>query len=114
MASSTITKANKPFEVDTGISGVTAWKSGNMVTLGIYCIVSDTTSGWKELGVLPKELRPTITNIYFSGYDNNVSSYSTNVVQDCSVTKYGSLNVYLFPDKLGLRLSATVTYPTLN
>ena len=114
MASSTIKKENKPFEVDTGISGVTAWKSGNMVTLIINCPVSNTTSGWKEIGVLPEELRPPFNYLYFSGYDNNANSYNANFVQDCSVTSAGRLNVYLFPDKLSIRIGASVTYPTLN
>ena len=112
MASGTVKKETKPFAVNTGISGVTAVKSGNMVTLLIAKEVTDTTGGWKELGVLPEELRPVFTLVLFCGYNNNASSYNTNVVQDCQVLSTGQLDVYLFSNTLSVNVRATVTYPT--
>lgn len=112
MASGTVKKATKPFAVNTGISGVSAVKSGNMVTLVVACPVSDTTSGWKQLGVLPEELRPVSSVVYFCGYNNDTTSYNANVVQDCDVLNTGALNVYLFSNMLSINVRATVTYPT--
>lgn len=112
MASGTVKKVTKPFAVNTGISGVSAVKSGNMVTLAIACSVSDTTAGWKQLGVLPEELRPAFSVILFCGYNNNAGSYNTNVVQDCQVLSTGELDVYLFTNTLSINVRATVTYPT--
>lgn len=111
MASSTIKKANKPFEVDTGISGVTAWESGNMVTLDIACQVADTSSGWKTIGTLPVSLRPT-TEQYFTGFDNNAQSNNTNFVQSCRAIRNGDIGMFLYSDNLDVALRATVTYPT--
>lgn len=113
MASSTIKKANKPFEVDTGISGVTAWKSGNMVTLDIACQVADTSQGWKTIGTLPVSLRPT-TLQFFSGFDNNATSHNTNFAQSCRVVINGDIGMFLYSDNLDVALRATVTYPTAH
>ena len=113
MASGTVKKATKPFEVDTGISGVTAWKSGNMVTLFIASQVTNTTAGWKTLGTLPASLKPA-AQIIFCGYNNSTNSYSTNVVQDCMLGMNGLLSAYLFSSNLSIELRATVTYPTSN
>ena len=114
MASGTVKKETKPFAVNTGISGVSAVKSGNMVTLMIAKEVTDTTGGWKELGVLPVELRPALSLVLFCGYNNNAGSYNTNVVQDCQVLSTGQLDVYLFSNTLSVNVRATVTYPTSN
>lgn len=112
MATGTVKKATKPFAVNTGINGVSAVKSGNMVTLVISIPVSDTTGGWKELGVLPEELRPALSTVYFCGYNNNAASYNANVVQDCYVLSSGQLDVYLFSNTLSINVRASVTYPT--
>lgn len=111
MATSFIEKATKSFQVDTGISGVTAWRSGNMVTLSISCPVTDTSSGWKTIGTLPLSLKPYMT-LFFCGFNNDAESYDTNVVQDCRLIHNGEISTYLYTDHLNINLRATITYST--
>lgn len=113
MASSIVKKINMPFEVDTGISGVTAWRSGNMVTLNIACPVTDTSPGWKTIGTLPLSLKPD-TTLFFCGFNNDEYSYNTSVVQSCRVVHNGEIGVYLHTDHLDINLRATITYSTLH
>lgn len=113
MASGTVKKATKPFEVATGISGVTAWKSGNMVTLEIASSLSDTTAGWKTIGTLPVSIRP-VGLIVFCCYNNSASRYSDNTVIDTMLAQNGLLSAYLFSDALNVDIRGTVTYPTSN
>ena len=113
MASGTVKKETKPFAVSTGITGVSAIKSGNMVTLTINVPVSDTTAGWKTIGTLPESLAPSFSIILFCGYDNNTGSYLTNVIQDCQI-QGRTISAYLFSGHLSIDLRATVTYPTSN
>jgi len=108
MASSTI-PVKSATEISTGITGVKAWVSGNVVTLkiAINTSITTTTAGWKELGTLPDRLMPPVI-IYFPGYDNLSSNRQTGLLQ-LAINASGIITVYLFANE-SARPYATVTY----
>lgn len=101
----------KTRSVDTGIDGITAYKSGNTVCLNIYTpnITSSQTGIWCNLGQLPTELRP-IGAIYFNAYDNSINQYANNTVHEMRIDDNGCIFVWAFPDKTTIALRGSITY----
>ena len=97
-------------EISTGISGVTAYKVGKVVTLIVVISnMSTTINGWNDIGTLPASLRPPV-ELYFSGIDNLSASLTTNSSQ--LRIRNGVLQVYAFTGQSPMSPYATITYIT--
>ena len=102
-----------PNEINTGITGVRAYKVGRLATLHITPgSISTQANSWTVLGALPNSLKPIDNYVAFNGYDNNATSLQTNTTQ---LRIYnGSLQVYAFSGQTSISPFATVTYVTNN
>jgi len=98
-------------EVNLGISGVSCYKSGDVIQLVINKQVSESTGNkWLTLGILPQELRPK-TQLNGCGYDNSVSSYeAAKVIAYRILASDGSISFYVFNDHKAFDFRAVVTY----
>lgn len=107
-----IQKSEEVQEVATGITGVTARKSGNIVTLVIApSAITVSSASWHPLGTLPQELRPSM-NLRFTGFDNSAETYAASPVLPFTISASGAVSVYFFRDKLTMTPHASVTYIT--
>ena len=107
-----INSLTKTEEITTGITGVTAFINGNVVTLKITKAVTTSSAGWFLIGTLPNRLKPP-AELRFLVFDNNVSSFATNSCIPIQVTSAGQINVYFFSDRLTYSLWGTATYTAL-
>lgn len=99
--------------VATGITGVTAYKNGNIATV-IFAFpnaITVSSQGWHVLGTLPQELRPS-TALRFVGFDNSATSYATSPALEYLIYTNGDVAVYFYNDKLKMNPHGTVTYIT--
>ena len=102
--------------VNTGISGVTAYKTGRVVTLIISIDpgVTAESFGWYNLGTLPQELQP-INNLCFPAYDNNAEQKINQFTHAMFLHTNCRLNFYAYKDHLSNNKPVTVvTYLTSN
>jgi hypothetical protein len=97
--------------IDLGITGVSCYKSGNVVQLNISIPISESTGNkWLTLGILPQELRPK-TQINGCGYDNSGSTYDgAKIIANRLLASDGSLSVYVFNDHKSFDYRAILTY----
>lgn len=103
--------------VATGISGVTAYKTGNLVTLScMYNTVisnSGSSGAWIQVGTLPSVLRPAV-EMHFVGFDNQSSANSrANMALQIKITTAGVISIYLFAGE-SAKPHFTVTYTDVN
>lgn len=111
MSEGIVPKPTGTYEVSTGISGVTAWMSGNMCTLAISSgTISTDTEGWMRLGYLPDGIRPK-NNIRFCTYDNLGTTQGASTILQGLVQPNGSLSIYLYNDKKSAQPQGEVVYP---
>lgn len=90
-------------------SGITAYRSGNVVTLVVSASVTASAAGWKTIDTIGEKFRPP-TQEYAVGYNNNDSSWNASRPVMMAVSTVGNVNVYLFSDKLTVAPKATITY----
>lgn len=91
------------------ITGITALRSGNVVTLSINKSVSASSYGWTPLGVIGARFRPPAYR-YASCYNNDDNSYNAMRPIQTRVGPNGSVDVYLYTDKLSVTARGTITY----
>lgn len=111
MASEKFNLSNNVKQVATGISGVSALKSGNKVQLWLWLSNSLTYTGpgWQTLGILPASIRPHST-FRFVAFDNQAPTYSNSPAIPMQVNSSGGLQVYVFSDKLSFQPMGGVEY----
>lgn len=91
-------------------SGITAYRSGNVVTLVIVAeTITASSAGWKTIGSIGERFRPPI-GIYSAGYNNSDTSWNNSRPLMLAITTAGNVNAYLFSDKLSVIPRATITY----
>lgn len=96
--------------VESGsVTGITALRSGNVVTLSINKSVSASSAGWVSLGVIGERFRPPAYR-YASCYNNDDTSYNAMRPIQTRVGSNGSVDVYLYSDKLSVTARGTITY----
>ena len=97
--------------IATGITGVDAYKAGNVVTLNIAtnASISTTTAAWINIGTLPVDLRPSDI-ISFIVFDNSSAGNSRgNIALPARVRANGDVDVFLFANESAIPYG-TVTY----
>lgn len=96
--------------VNTGITGVYAYKAGSVVTITAEnaSYVSASSAGWVVIGTLPSELRPPVS-INFVGYDNQATGIS-NLPAQYRIRTNGEIAVYLFSELLSCIPRFTISY----
>lgn len=90
-------------------SGITAYRSGNVVTLVVSASVTASEAGWATIDTVGERFRPP-TQMYAVGYNNNDTSWSNSRPVMMSVSTAGRVSAYMFSDKLTLAPKATITY----
>ena len=111
MTSGTIQQPMGLHEVDTGINGVVGYRYGELKIVRVYNVtVTGTQHGYVRIGILPEALRPS-TRIQFCMYDNGVNAFANSfVVQSRIDESNGSLDVWIFDDKLSVKATGIVCY----
>lgn len=107
MATSMI-KCNDAVE-KVSYSGITAYRSGRVVTLVISATATSSAAGWKIIDTIGERFRPPLET-YFVGYNNSDKSSNNSRPLMMDVMPTGDVRVYLFSDKLTVAPRATVTY----
>lgn len=85
-------------------------KNGNIVTVDVLTReITGGYEGWHSLGSLPAQYRPTyVINGLLA--DNFVTTDANNNPIDVRITTGGTVNIYLFADKLRVQPFGTITY----
>ena len=96
-------------ESDTGIEGITGVRNGKIVQLNILKSVTAAEQGWYTIGTLPSSLRPASTCNSLA-IDNGISKFLNSHYTNLIIRTNGTIEVYMFSDKLSLFMATTVTY----
>jgi len=90
-------------QITGGITGVTIYKSGNVVDIQIRTgTLTSTRAQWYKLGTLPSECIPPAA-LEFPGYDNDANARSSMPIQ-CKIDTSGNIFVWIFAnDSLAAR-----------
>lgn len=103
-----------PVEISTGITNVTAYKCGHVVTLIISpSRITVSSAGWYTIGTLPSELKP-VANMSFACFNNEANRYAASPAIPFAVLNNGTLRVYFYSDQLTMQPFTAITYLTNN
>ena len=86
--------------VDTGITGISAYRCGRIVTLiaAISTAISVTSKGWVTIGTLPAELCP-VADFRFAAVDNSANSRTELPLEGFIQASGGLIRIYLFANE---------------
>ena len=101
-------------DVDVGVSGVTAHKMGKLVQLtSAGATITASSAGWVDVFTIPTDIRPADANLYFSGVDNNASTYAASPAINMRINRSAlKVQAYAYSDKLSFSPRFCVTYFT--
>ena len=101
-------------DVTVGVSGVTAHKMGKLVQLtSAGATITASSAGWVDVFTIPNDIRPADANLYFSGVDNNASTYAASPAINMRINRSAlKVQAYAYSDKLSFSPRFCVTYFT--
>lgn len=101
-------------DVTVGVSGVTAHKMGKLVQLtSAGATITASSAGWVDVFAIPNDIRPADANLYFSGVDNNASTYAASPAINMRINRSAlKVQAYAYSDKLSFSPRFCVTYFT--